>query len=77
MGRIVAKDKMPSCKFQFPRNGEIIQAGQVFTIKMAVQNFEVRILPDFCDSMIQYLHYTTDWILRQPDDELLRRPPNR
>lgn len=42
MGRIVAKDKMPSSKFKFPKNGDVIQAGQAFTIEMAVQNFEVR-----------------------------------
>jgi hypothetical protein len=41
MGRIIAKDKMPSCKFKFPKNGALIPTNETFTVQLAVRNFEV------------------------------------
>lgn len=38
MGRIIATDKLPSSKFQFPLNGATIKASTTFTIKMAISN---------------------------------------
>jgi len=38
MGRILATNKLPSSKFQFPVNGGTVPAQQTFTIKMAIQN---------------------------------------
>ncbi|KIM23781.1 hypothetical protein M408DRAFT_27608 [Serendipita vermifera MAFF 305830] len=40
MGRIVAKDKMPSCKFIYPKNGSLLPANTLFDVKLAIRNFE-------------------------------------
>ncbi|KAL5520404.1 hypothetical protein ACEPAG_9628 [Sanghuangporus baumii] len=40
MGVIAATTNMPSSKFQFPKNGDTIQANQAFTVKMAINNIE-------------------------------------
>jgi len=40
MGVIIASDKMPSCKFTFPKNLDTIQAGQDFDIKLKINNFQ-------------------------------------
>ncbi|KDQ19806.1 hypothetical protein BOTBODRAFT_27233 [Botryobasidium botryosum FD-172 SS1] len=40
MGRIIATDKMPSCKFQSPANLDVIQSNQDFTVNLAVNNME-------------------------------------
>lgn len=40
MGRIVSKDKMPSSKFVFPKNGSLLAANTTFTVQLAVQNLD-------------------------------------
>lgn len=40
MGRILSVDKMPSSKFQFPKNGGTVRANTAFTVKMAIQNLK-------------------------------------
>lgn len=40
MGSIPSADRMPSCKFLFPKNFATIKAGQTFTIEMAITNME-------------------------------------
>lgn len=40
MGDIPASTKMPSSKFQFPKNFDTITANQAFTIAMAVTNLD-------------------------------------
>ncbi|GAA98852.1 uncharacterized protein L969DRAFT_95531 [Mixia osmundae IAM 14324] len=40
MGQLMAADKMPSARFQFPRNGQALPAGQSFPIQLAVANFD-------------------------------------
>lgn len=44
MGRIVAKSKMPTVKFVFPRNGDTLDPGTPFTAKLAVRQFQVSLL---------------------------------
>ncbi|PVF93352.1 hypothetical protein CPB86DRAFT_688563, partial [Serendipita vermifera] len=51
MGRIVAKDKMPSCKFKFPKNGSLVRANETFTVLLAVRNFETGL---FSNSQTNY-----------------------
>jgi hypothetical protein len=38
MGSIPSRDKMPSCKFTFPKNGGTVPADKVFTITMKTKN---------------------------------------
>jgi hypothetical protein len=38
IGAIPSVDKMPSCKFTNPKNGDNIAANQPFTISMAIKN---------------------------------------
>ncbi|QRV93916.1 hypothetical protein RhiJN_21934 [Ceratobasidium sp. AG-Ba] len=40
MGRILATDKIPISKFQFPKNGQTIPANKAFTIRMAIKNLK-------------------------------------
>lgn len=40
MGRIVAKDKLPSAKFKYPKNGSLLAANTTFTVEIAVNNFD-------------------------------------
>lgn len=40
MGRLVAKDKIPSCKFLFPKNGSLLAANTTFTVKLATKNLD-------------------------------------
>lgn len=40
MGVIAATTNMPSSKFQFPKNGDVIQANTAFTISMAISHLE-------------------------------------
>jgi hypothetical protein len=40
MGRIIAKDKLPSAKFVFPRNFSKIPANQPFTAKLKIRNLQ-------------------------------------
>jgi hypothetical protein len=46
MGRIPAKDKMPSSKFTFPDNKGKVKAGQDFTVKMAIVNLDTGFFTD-------------------------------
>ncbi|EJT98969.1 hypothetical protein DACRYDRAFT_24076 [Dacryopinax primogenitus] len=38
MGAIISQDNMPSSKFQFPKNLDVIQSNTAFTISMAINN---------------------------------------
>ena len=40
MGIIAATTNMPSAKFQFPKNGQTIEANQDFTVRLAVRHLE-------------------------------------
>jgi len=40
MGVIVAQSVMPSCKFSFPANLDVIQSNTDFTIQLAINNFQ-------------------------------------
>jgi len=40
MGRILAKDKIPSCKFIYPKNGALLPANTTFTVKLATSNLD-------------------------------------
>lgn len=40
MGVIAARNRMPTCKFEFPANGATVPVGQPFTIRMAIQNLD-------------------------------------
>lgn len=40
MGVIAARNRMPTCKFEFPANGATVPANQAFTIRMNIQNLE-------------------------------------
>lgn len=40
MGRLLAKDKIPSCKFLYPKNGSLLPANTTFTVKLATSNLE-------------------------------------
>ncbi|KAI3615579.1 hypothetical protein WG66_011701 [Moniliophthora roreri] len=41
MGLIPSVENMPSSKFTFPGNGDVLQTGQIFTITMATKNLEL------------------------------------
>ncbi|KAF5350256.1 hypothetical protein D9758_007859 [Tetrapyrgos nigripes] len=41
MGVLPSSDNMPSSKFIFPKNGVVLQTGEIFTITMAVRNIEL------------------------------------
>jgi len=41
MGVLPNTDNMPTSKFIFPKNGAVIQTGEIFTITMAVKNIEL------------------------------------
>ncbi|KZT58533.1 hypothetical protein CALCODRAFT_432460 [Calocera cornea HHB12733] len=40
MGVIISQDKMPSCKFQNPKNMDVIPANTAFTISLLINNLE-------------------------------------
>lgn len=40
MGRLLARDKMPSSKFKYPKNGSLLIANTTFTVQLTVRNFE-------------------------------------
>jgi hypothetical protein len=40
MGRLLAKDRIPSCKFLYPKNGAVLPANTTFTVKLATRNLE-------------------------------------
>lgn len=52
MGRIIAKNKMPSSKFTFPYNGAVVEEGKAFNVTMAVRNFQTGI---FANAATNYL----------------------
>ncbi|THV05553.1 hypothetical protein K435DRAFT_646895 [Dendrothele bispora CBS 962.96] len=41
LGVLPSVNNMPTSKFIFPKNGAVIQTGEIFTITMAVQNIEL------------------------------------
>ncbi|KAG8846141.1 hypothetical protein FRB91_001119 [Serendipita sp. 411] len=40
MGRVLARDKIPSSKFKFPKNGSIVSANTTFTVQLVIRNLE-------------------------------------
>ncbi|KAG9026037.1 hypothetical protein FS842_005153 [Serendipita sp. 407] len=40
MGRIIARDRLPSCKFVFPTNFSRIPANQPFTVRLKLKNLQ-------------------------------------
>jgi hypothetical protein len=40
MGRIVAKNKIPSSKFIYPKNGSLLSANTTFTVQLAINNLD-------------------------------------
>jgi len=44
MGLLPSKDKMPSSKFVFPKNNDVLAANQSFTVQMAVRNIQLGVL---------------------------------
>jgi len=40
MGRIVAKNKIPSCKFIYPKNGSLLPVNTTFTVQLATNNLD-------------------------------------
>ncbi|KAK7456368.1 hypothetical protein VKT23_010616 [Stygiomarasmius scandens] len=51
MGLLPSKDKMPSSKFVFPKNNDVLAANQSFTVQMAVRNIQ---LGNFVNALENY-----------------------